>query len=232
MIKTFHEIKPVKDSVLHDIMKREGVTGVGIGYKYTGGKKTDDLSIRVYVEKKKDRIGKDEKIPSEIDGVKTDVIERKFVLQPMRVAVKEIEIQSDTGRYDPLKGGISIGPCRVVNGYIYVGTLGIKVTDNATGDAMLLSNFHVMCVDDQWHVGDTMAQPGRVDGGNCPGDVVGSLQRAVLNDKVDCAISSSTSRNSLCEVVDIGEINGTEMATLNMPVRKRGRYNRTDIRKC
>src|SRR4030095_1212363 len=223
MNKTFHEIKPVKESVTHDIMKRDGVTGVGIGYKYTGGKKTDDLSIRVYVEKKKDRIGKDEKIPSEIDGVKTDVIERKFVLQPMRVAVKEIEIQSDTGRYEPLKGGISIGPCPAVNGFIYVGTLGIIVTDNSTKNTMLLSNFHVMCIDNQWQVGDTMAQPGRVDGGNCPGDVVGTLQKAVLNDKVDCAVSSSTARKSVCEVVDIGAINGTEAASLNMPVRKRGR---------
>ncbi|HYI14579.1 MAG TPA: hypothetical protein VEX37_04270 [Thermomicrobiales bacterium] len=132
-------------------------------------------------------------------------------------------MQADTTSYDPVKGGISIGPCRVVNGFVYTGTLGAIVTDNASGDIMLMSNFHVMCVDDAWSVGDTMAQPSRVDTGTCPGSVVGQLQRASLGGQVDVAVSSLNGRAHACEIVDIGAVNGTATATLGMAVRKRGR---------
>ena len=88
---------------------------------------------------------------------------------------------------------------------------------------MLLSNFHVMCVDNGWHVGDSMAQPSRVDGGTCPASVVGTLQRAVLSSTVDGAVSSLSGRGYSCEIVDIGQVAGTNTATLGMAVRKRGR---------
>ena len=61
--------------------------------------------------------------------------------------------------------------------YITVGTLGAIVNDNVTGNKMLLSNFHVMCVDTGWSVGDTMTQPSRVDGGSCPTGVVAGIGR-------------------------------------------------------
>ncbi len=220
---TVNEIRPTKEAVEHDLLKRPGVTGCDIGHKYVGGKKTDELSIRVYVEKKKDKLTKDEAIPVVIEGIKTDVIERRYVLHPLKVPLQQLELLADAGKYDPLRGGISIGPCRAVNGSIYAGTLGVVVRDNATNAPMLLSNFHVMCVDNQWHTGDTMAQPSRVDGGNCPADVIGTLQRAVLNDKVDCAISSSYLRMNTCEIVDVGEVSGVAAAEVNMHVKKRGR---------
>ena len=159
----------------------------------------------MYVEAKKD-VPDDEKIPPEIDGIKTDVIERKFVLHQLRVPVTELEIKADTGTYDPLRGGISIGPCRVINGSVFVGTLGAIVTDNATGNPMLLSNFHVMCVDDQFSIGDTMAQPGQPDRGRCPADIVGTLQRQRLDNSVDCAIANLTARGFVGEIVDIGPV--------------------------
>ena len=65
----------------------------------------------------------------------------------------------DTGTYATLEGGMSVGPCRSffwsrrrsgAGNYVFTGTLGCIVTDNASKDPMMLSNFHVMCVDDTW----------------------------------------------------------------------------------
>lgn len=236
-MKTLNEIQPIKQDIEKDFLSRPGVTGVGIAKKIKGGKITDELSIRVYVEEKKD-VPKDEMIPKTIKGIKTDVIERKFVLHPFLVRVEDIELKADTSTYDPLQGGISIGPCRSVylndaeaacqgapgaGNYIFVGTLGAIVRDNNSGDEMLLSNFHVMCLDNGWNVGDDMVQPSRVDGGSCPADIVGELQRASLGGQVDCAVASHTDRGYSCEIVDIGDVTGTATASVGMAVRKRGR---------
>lgn len=217
-----NEILQIKKAVEAELLQRPGVTGVDVGYKYVNGQKTDQIAIRVLVEEKKD-VPPEQRIPNTIQGVKTDVIERKIVLHPRRVRAADLETKADTLNYDPLKGGIGIGPCREVDGFIYVGTLGAIVKDNATGNPMMLSNFHVMCVNNSWSVGDTIAQPSRVDGGNCPTDIVGTLQRASLGGQVDCAVANITARGNACEIVDIGEVTGTATATLGMAVRKRGR---------
>jgi hypothetical protein len=221
-MKPLNEVRATKADNEGNLLNRPGVTGVAVGYKYVGGNKTDEQTIIIYVEEKKD-VPENERIPKTIKGVKTDVIERKFVPHPRGIPLADFQPRADTGNYDPLRGGISIGPCRVVGNCIFVGTLGAIVTDNVSGNPMSLSNFHVMCVDNNWSAGDTMAQPSRVDGGNCPTDVVGQLQRASLGGQVDCAVASITNRGHLCEIVDIGEVAGTAEATLGMAVRKRGR---------
>ena len=223
-MKDISEVRSTKQTVEVDLLKQRGVTGVDIGYKYVGGKKTDVLAIRVYVKEKKD-VPKKEEIPKVIKGVKTDVIQRKFVLHPLCAPLAEVGIKADTANYDPLRGGISIGPCRAIGGYVYTGTLGAIVRDNVSGNPMLLSNFHVMCVDNGWSVGDTMAQPSRPDGGICPADVVGTLQRASLGGKVDCAVASHAARGYACSIEDIGLLMypGTAMASEGLAVRKRGR---------
>ncbi|HEX6926715.1 MAG TPA: hypothetical protein VF167_14940 [Longimicrobiaceae bacterium] len=221
------ELRRVKSAVESSLLEREGVTGVGVGPKITKGQRTGELAIRVYVRKKKPKseLSEEELIPETIEGVPTDVIEREFVLhRGLGVPVAELEVHADTGTYDPLTGGISIGPCRAIGGFVYTGTLGCVVEDSATGDPMLLSNFHVFCVDDAWSVGDTMAQPSRVDTGTCPGSVVGTLQRASLGGEVDCAVANITAtRGHNCEIVDIGAIAGKALPVLDEPVRKRGR---------
>ncbi|MBA2305565.1 MAG: hypothetical protein H0W08_23430 [Acidobacteria bacterium] len=199
-----------KEAVEEDLLQRAGVTGVDVGYKYVGGERTDEIAIRVLV-RNKGNVPKAQQVPATINGIPTDVIERTF------------ELHADTGRYTPVRGGISIGPCRAIGGFVFTGTLGAIVRDNATGNPMLLSNFHVMCVDNGWAVGDQMAQPSRVDTGSCPGDVVGTLQRAVLSASVDGAVSSLAGRTHSCEIVDIGNVEGTTAATMGMAVRKRGR---------
>jgi hypothetical protein len=211
-----------KESAEDDLLRRPGVTGVGIGYKYVGGVRTSQTAIQVFVNQKRDVSG-DQTIPREINGVPTDVIQRTFELHPARKNVLELEPMADTGTYNPVKGGISIGPCRAIGGFVFAGTLGVPVRDRATGNPLLLSNFHVMCVDNTFAVGDQMTQPSRVDTGSCPGGVVGTLLRSALTASVDGAVCTLSGRGSACEIVDIGAVTGTAVATLGMAVRKRGR---------
>ena len=211
-----------KESVEDDLLKRPGVTGVAVGYKYKGGRRTDQVAIQVFVAKKMD-VPDSEAIPKEIGGHPTDVIERVFKPHPVGVRVTDLTPMADTGTYNPVKGGISIGPCRAIGGYVYAGTLGAVVTDNAGGNPLLLSNFHVMCVDNTWSVGDQMVQPSRVDTGACPAGVVGTLLRSALTASVDAAVCTLSGRGYACEIVDIGAVTGTNTATLDMAVRKRGR---------
>jgi hypothetical protein len=231
-MKPLHEIRSAKEKKEMDFLSIPGVTGVDIGPKIVDGKETDELAVRVYVQEKKDleAVPTNERIPRSTSGIKTDVIERTFELHQLRARVADVEVQVDTGTYDPLKGGISIGPCRAIGGYVYTGTLGAIVTDNETGDPLMLSNFHVMCVDDGWSAGDTMTQPSRVDGGSCPSGIVGELRRAVLagttgtdGPGVDAAVASISGRPHKCEIVEIGEVKGKATAANNMAVRKRGR---------
>ncbi|MCP4428565.1 MAG: hypothetical protein GY803_29115 [Chloroflexi bacterium] len=227
-IQRMNELIELKQGVEDEFLGRPGVTGVDVGYKIKDGEKTDELAVRVYVAQKKGvrSVPKEERIPRKVNDAPTDVIERTFELHPARMALAEMTPMVDTGRYSPLKGGISIGPCRAVGGFIYVGTLGCMVTDNETDDPMMLTNFHVACVDENWSVGDTMAQPSRVDGGVCPADIVGQLQRAQVNAAVDAAViryDDESRRDHICEIEEIEAVNGAEEAVVGMAVRKRGR---------
>ena len=132
------EIRRVRQSAEAELLARPGVTGVDIVRKKVGGRETDIIAIEVSVEKKRD-VPPDQAIPTTIEGVPTDVVERTC------------HFISDDARYDPLSGGISIGPLRLVSVRGHeIGTLGCITQDNESGDKMLLSNFHVLCVDNNW----------------------------------------------------------------------------------
>jgi len=232
-IQRRQEVSTVKAANEQDLLKLPNVTGVFTGTKVTDGVDTGRIAIVVTVSEKKD-VPARSRVPTEINGVPTDVIEETIV--PMvagAVRLEDIELLVDATNYATLEGGMSIGPCRSIHleppdapeagDYVFVGTLGCIVRDNKTNDPMMLSNFHVMCVDNTWSVGDTMAQPSRVDGGSCPADQVGALQRAQLTASVDGAVASISGRPHACEIIDIGDVNGTAVAAVDMAVRKRGR---------
>lgn len=226
------ELQGAKERAETHLLTLAGVTGVDIGYKEVGGEPTDRLAIRVLVAEKKpkSRLRADQRVPEEIDGHPTDVIERHFELHQLGASVplESLAPPVDTRVYDPLRGGVSIGPCRVVNGFVHAGTLGAIVVDNTSNEYLALSSFHVICVDDGSSPGDTIAQPSRVDGGSCPGDVIGTLRRHALTTSVDAAVAAVgadgvVSRSVTCEVVEIGAVTGTSTAPLGAAVRKRGR---------
>lgn len=95
MTQEIAEIIRIKQAAEADLLGRPGVTGVGVGYKYVAGERTDQVVIRVHVAHKRDDVPEAERIPETIDGVPTDVLESRF---------EEI---ADTGRYRPVCGGIA-----------------------------------------------------------------------------------------------------------------------------
>lgn len=220
---SFEEVLARKEEIEARYLSQPGVTAVDVGFKEVGGQLTDQLAIRVHVAAKKDRVPAAQRVPTEIDGIVTDVLERDYELQIVAEAV-DVSAQADTTHYATLEGGISMGPSRVIGGSIFAGTLGAIVIDNASNQHAALTNFHVACVDSTWHVGDRMVQPSRIDTGTVPGDEFGAIVRATLSGAVDGAvISIDAAKSSSCTIAEIGQVRGTKAATLGMAVRKRGR---------
>ena len=67
----------IKDEAEEWLFRIPGVTGVGLGPQKTAGKRTGELAIQVYVEKKRriNELNWIDVIPSQIRGIKTDVVE-------------------------------------------------------------------------------------------------------------------------------------------------------------
>jgi hypothetical protein len=76
---TFEQIVKIKESVELQLQKLANVHAVGIGKKRTGGNFTDDVAIVVLVAEKRSpgQLNPEDMVPTEINGVKTDVRELK-----------------------------------------------------------------------------------------------------------------------------------------------------------
>jgi hypothetical protein len=241
------QIRPVKRRVEDQLIALPGVVGVDIGEKVSRGEPTGSQSIVVHVNKKVDvsRLPADQLIPAEIDGIPTDVVEHRIRLQAHLVpfagsaaASTPAADTTDTRRYRPLAGGASMGPLRpvhrgasVVDGdpgeYLVAGTLGAFVTDRRTGRTLALTNFHVAAVDTGWRAGDLQLQPSRIDDGSMAGSSIGTVQRAVISDRVDgAAVLLSPGTQWYPGVIGIGPIKGRASARAGQRVRKRGRTTR------
>jgi hypothetical protein len=70
-------IRAIKRAAAARLHAIPGVHLVGVGYKVVGGKKTDELAIAVFVDKKKkpEELAENESVPTEIEGVRTDVLQ-------------------------------------------------------------------------------------------------------------------------------------------------------------
>jgi hypothetical protein len=206
-----------------ELLERPGVIGVGVGLAESDGALTDAVAIKVYVEPGHEVASQ---LPDSIEGHPVNVVERRILPQPQTLELKPAQVGADGGSYDPLVGGISIGPCRYFGASLTIvgGTLGAVVIDKASGKPMLLSNYHVLAVDKEWKAGDEILQPSLIDKvvPLCSG-LVGSLSRAQLGGSVDCAVAAQTDLDFDWSIVEIGPISGTVAAALNMHVSKRGR---------
>lgn len=81
----WQRVRRVKKAVEDDLLALPGVVGVDVGRKIVDGVKTEIVAIRVYVEQKAPASGpralaREELVPVEIEGVPTDVVERRFHL--------------------------------------------------------------------------------------------------------------------------------------------------------
>lgn len=194
------------------ILGLPGVTGIFTGEKTTGGKKTGQQSVVVTVAHKKplSEISATERIPGEIDGIPTDVIEEVF--RPC----------SDESRYDPLVGGTSISVTPEIDSSFSSGTAGMIVSDAETGDRMILSCWHVLYGAGVGTDGDIVTNPPYAGGDPTP-DQVGTTTRFSLSSTVDGAVALATGRATSPSIVDIGTPTAIGAASVDMVVRKRGK---------
>ena len=134
-----------------ELMKKENVVGFGRGVK------TNRESVEVFVQKKVPLVDLkvDDVVPSEIDGIKTNVIEVGNVF-----AHDELVDYNDRKKtWRPCPAGVSISHYKVT-----AGTFGCVVRDNA-GRRLILSNNHILANDNDTLIGDPIFQPGSYDGG-------------------------------------------------------------------
>ena len=167
MSSIFQQIYQAQSIMQYALLALPNVVGVAAGYKESGGVITDEPSLVVMVDEKRPvaALSESERVPREINGVRTDVYE----------AGRLRAFQSHTDRFRPMiPGGVSIGHYKIT-----AGTLGGMVRDRTTGERFILSNNHVLANSNEALVGDAILQPGPTDGGQQPEDVVARLERFI-----------------------------------------------------
>jgi len=252
MAATVTEIQQILPRIKNELIFRKNVVAVGIGYKRTSGKKTDELCIICSVDKKvsKEKLAANEMVPQSFDSVATDVI----ATGPFYA------LQDPKGKFRPAPGGVSIG-----HQLVTAGTLGCLVTKEDKNYRYILSNNHVLANSNDASIGDPILQPGTYDGGSFPDDQIGILSNFIpiefdqtesscgianniaaflnmfarlfgsttrveavtpklANNLVDCAIAEPLDQNDVQNMIlNIGNITGVAEAGLDTPVKKMGR---------
>jgi hypothetical protein len=196
----------------------KNVIGVGVGRKIRGGRALEYKAIHIYVVHKlpKHAVPKKHRIPRQIAGVDTDVIE--------------------TGRFRaasaptrPAQSGCSIGASLPTQSTF--GTFGavVHLTDNAT-DRYILSCNHVLSNWGQFPGGTPIRQPANIDGGSANETIatlfaVHPLRRDRPNE-VDAGIAGPVGVNAVNPQVlpPVGPIGPNPIAAAEgMAVEKVGR---------
>jgi len=172
--EAFDRVAEVQDRHTDALMARPGVVGTAIGLGQ--GARPVLLVLLQY--------GGVPGIPENLEAV------------PVRVMVTgTIYARGDmTSKYRPAPIGASTG-----HPDITAGTIGCRVTDGT--NVYALSNNHVYANENRANIGDNVLQPGPYDGGENPGDAIGTLYdyepinfRGNARNKMDAAIAlSSTS---------------------------------------
>jgi hypothetical protein len=214
------EVIAAKAALEGPLLEAGVITGIDFGVRNEETPDPEDVVLRIFVADAAN-------IPPEVQAASQSFPFPSIVLQRV-FSVTQLTLP-DTQRHRPLVGGVSVAASRLLpTGAIHVGTLGAIVTDSLDPATRYgLSNFHVLCVDQQRQVGDEIVQPEPSVLGVLPGDRVGTLHawsfpETTVSGLVDAAIFD-LELDSLQEVADIGPVSGTVPPTIGMLVTKRGR---------
>jgi hypothetical protein len=70
--------KQVFEQHRQSLLAIPGVTAVALGHKITEGRDTGKHAVVVFVSRKRADVPEAERVPSEVGGMPTDVVEREF----------------------------------------------------------------------------------------------------------------------------------------------------------
>lgn len=217
-MRELKELVKLKRRVEPDLLRKGNVRGVGVGYKVVGGEVTPELAIIVLVTRKirpLEDIHPHDRIPPEIEGVRTDVVEVGLLRIPPPGSGRRERLR-------PAPGGCSIGHVRAT-----AGTLGCLVRRGS--EVFILSNNHVLAATNLGVRGDYILQPGPADGGKAPEDGIATLSDYVPIDfagenRLDAALARPFSPELVTgEILEIGKPTGWAEAELRAEVVKSGR---------
>ena len=229
-------IAEVQDKHEAELLALDNVVGVAPSLKMKGETPTKTWSLSVLVEKKPplEKVAKAARVPKEIAGVKTDVVE-----------VGTLDALVFNARLRPALPGYSIGHHNIT-----AGTFGCLVRDirrccckteksdcgtpvgqECPGDYLILSNNHVLADVNQGQPGDLILQPGPFDGGVFPADGIATLERfepivfgASGYNLVDAAVARPTyARNAVPSIIGAVVPRGVDQALVGGQVIKAGR---------
>jgi hypothetical protein len=230
MKKEIQEIIDIKTKHEEELFKVDSVHHVDVGIKETESTNPDEVFIRVFMED----ISNSHLIPKELEGVQILVTEGKMpVIFGAESTDTKVLAQDDSDTintkafYNPVQGGISVGPSRKINGLYNSGTLGALVRGRSSGLVYGLSNFHVLCADDGWKIGDQIMQPAKGNvGSTSVGNIVAAHFPGIVGDKgynVDAAITSILDRDVSDKCLALGTLCGSSDPQLSSTVTKVGK---------
>jgi hypothetical protein len=177
-----------------------------VGIKETGGRATQEVVFQVYVDKKKPlvELPAADRIPASIAGIPTDVIGR--------VPIRPHDLLCGGQRVTQSFWGLTNGT---------LGVIGVATAANthaAANTPVLLTNHHVAK-----SVGSVVGQGCLCDSWCCECCAIGRLIDAGLTNRVDGSIATlNTDVRFSHDILGIGAIRGSGVATIGMPIVKYG----------
>ena len=238
------EITQVIDEEADKIMIRDNVVGVAIGHKIRKYRDTGELCITVFVEQKFDPalLPSGSVIPKSIKKYKTDVVETGTFFAsssseevsnsnqiPRRYQRAQTEAKYVKDRIRPAQGGYSVGHQRVTAGTIATVVYDYRPFPGIPRRHYILSTNHILANSNDSRTGDPILQPGPVDGGTLPDDLIGRLSRSVpigfdgRSNFVDAAIAEGEFYNLDRQIYWIGYLRGGSRPQIGQIVQKTGK---------
>jgi endonuclease G, mitochondrial len=165
-----------------------GVVGVDRGYRYRGGKRLDEVCLRVFLDGPKvpqSQLGLGKNVATLLGrpAADVDVIDLTNLDFPRQGLPPRLASPLALERLNPIQPGISVSHLGQGSG-----TLGLIVYRNATGERAVLSCAHVIAGQFARR-NDPIFQPGVLDGGEPDFDGIGYLEDWFVDEDGDAAIA-------------------------------------------
>ncbi|RDV03827.1 hypothetical protein [Undibacter mobilis] len=181
------DIQKVFEKHKEHLLSLQGCTAVAIALKKSGSQKSKTPAIVVFVAQKRRDLPADQRVPATLDGIPTDVVERKFGIA--------LTATDPFARHPRLFSGISVTPRSAAEVW---GTIGCIIQTNGNGANIapgnyLLTNQHVLKWADPTHPDFDNAriiQPGNADSPAPINYDCGDFVAGIRDASNDCAIAT------------------------------------------